>query len=44
VYLFYCDDDWRCLTDTYHEGMEHAVAQAEFEFGPVPFMVLRSEV
>jgi hypothetical protein len=37
-YLFYCDDDWRVLTDTYHETMESALSQAEFEFGPVSFV------
>jgi len=31
-YLFYCDADWNVLTDTFHEGMEGAMAQAEFEF------------
>jgi hypothetical protein len=33
VYLFYCDDAWKALTDTYHDDLEGAVAQAEFEFG-----------
>jgi hypothetical protein len=37
VYLFYCDDEWNRVTDTYHDNWEHAVAQAEFEFGPVEF-------
>jgi hypothetical protein len=37
VYLFYCDADWSAITDTYHETIEQAIAQARFEFGPVSF-------
>lgn len=33
VYLFYCDINWKVLTDTYHENVEDAKNQAEFEFG-----------
>ena len=36
-YLFYCDSDWNVITDTYHDSMAHAIAQAEFEFGEVSF-------
>jgi hypothetical protein len=36
-YLFYCDDGWTTITDTYHDTIEGAVAQAEFEFGHVTF-------
>ena len=36
-YLFYCDEEWRVLTDTYHDTREGAVAQAEFEFDDVRF-------
>ena len=36
-YLLYCDTDWNALTDTYHESVEDAIAQAEFEFGPLEF-------
>ncbi len=32
TYLFYCDSDWNVLTDTYHESIEAAKEQAEFEF------------
>lgn len=31
-YLFYCDDHWEVLTDTFHESLEDAMEQAEFEF------------
>lgn len=36
-YLFYCDSSWKTVTDTYHETVEGAKAQAEFEFGQVTF-------
>jgi hypothetical protein len=36
-YLFYCDDEWNVITDTYHESVEDADAQAEFEFGSLDF-------
>jgi hypothetical protein len=31
-YLLYCDDNWRSLTDTWHQTLEEAKAQAEFEY------------
>jgi hypothetical protein len=31
-YVFYCDAAWSVLTDTWHESIEAAVAQAEFEY------------
>ena len=31
-YLFYCDGEWRVLTDTWHESVEDALNQAEFEY------------
>ena len=31
-YLFYCNESWECITDTYHETVESAIDQAEFEF------------
>jgi hypothetical protein len=37
VYLFYCDEDWAVLTDTFHETVEDAYSQARFEFGDVSF-------
>src|SRR3954462_15491172 len=37
VYLLYCDADWRCVTDTYHDSVEQAEAQASREFGVVTF-------
>ncbi len=38
VYLFYCDEDWNAITDTYHENIEDAIKQAAFEFGPLEFI------
>jgi hypothetical protein len=31
-YLFGCDADWHTLTDTWHESVEFAMRQAEFEY------------
>jgi hypothetical protein len=31
-YLFYCDSDWNALTDTWHQTVDQAKAQAEFEY------------
>jgi hypothetical protein len=31
-YLLYCDGDGREMTDTYHDSLEEAMAQAEWEF------------
>jgi hypothetical protein len=31
-YLLYCDDEWQSLTDTWHETLEDAKAQAAFEY------------
>jgi hypothetical protein len=31
-YLFYCDKNWETITDTYHDTVEDAKDQAEFEF------------
>jgi hypothetical protein len=31
-YLFSCDSSWQVLTDTWHETMEDALRQAEFEY------------
>jgi hypothetical protein len=38
VYLFYCDADWNPVTDTYHDDIDGAIAQAEYEFGPIAFV------
>jgi hypothetical protein len=43
VYLFYCDADWKALTDTSHANIKLAIAQAEFEFGPLEFVEMESE-
>lgn len=32
-YLFYCDESGIEMTDTYHDSVQEAMAQAEFEFG-----------
>lgn len=31
-YLFYCNDLWEPVTDTWHQTVEDALAQAEIEF------------
>jgi hypothetical protein len=31
-YLFGCDADWQSVTDTWHETLAEAKAQAEFEY------------
>ncbi|MGD0014224.1 MAG: hypothetical protein ABSD56_07350 [Bryobacteraceae bacterium] len=31
-YLFGCDADWNTVTDTWHETLEGALQQAEFEY------------
>jgi hypothetical protein len=38
TYLFYCDREWNCLNDTYHENLAAAEAQALFEFPGVVFV------
>jgi hypothetical protein len=34
-YLFGCDENWQSVTDTWHETLEDARHQAEFEYGGV---------
>ena len=31
-YLFGCDENWNVVTDTWHQSLEDAKAQAEFEY------------
>jgi hypothetical protein len=31
-FLYGCSQDWRCVTDTFHETIEEAKRQAEFEW------------
>ena len=31
-YLFGCDSDWNSVTDTWHQSLEEALDQAEFEY------------
>jgi hypothetical protein len=38
TYHFYCDREWNCLNDTYHEDLAAAEAQALFEFPGVVFV------
>jgi hypothetical protein len=35
VYLHSCDGDWVPFTDTWHESVEDAMRQAEFEYSGV---------
>ncbi len=32
VYLFGCNADWEVVTDTWHQTIEEAMKQAEFEY------------
>jgi hypothetical protein len=34
-YLFGCDQDWQSVTDTWHENLEAAKKQAEFEYAGI---------
>jgi hypothetical protein len=31
-YLFYCDEEWKPITDTWHQTLDDAIKQAEFEY------------
>ncbi len=31
-YLFGCDSEWQCVMDTWHQTLEEAQHQAEFEY------------
>lgn len=31
-FLFYCDEDWNTVTDTWHASLAEAKEQAEFEY------------
>ncbi len=31
-YLYGCDEEWNVVTDTWHETLEDAMDQAEFEY------------
>ena len=31
-YLFGCDAEWQTVTDTWHQTLEEALRQAEFEY------------
>jgi hypothetical protein len=37
VYLFYCDEQWQVVTDTFHDSLAGAVDQAKVEFTNVAF-------
>ena len=32
VYLFGCDEEWNAVTDSWHQTVEEAKSQAEFEY------------
>jgi len=32
-YLFGCDSNWKSVADTWHETVEEAIEQAEWEYG-----------
>lgn len=34
-FLFGCDPEWNTVTDSWHETLESALKQAEFEYGGV---------
>lgn len=34
-YLFGCDQEWNCITDTYHGSMDEALRQAGFEYAGI---------
>lgn len=36
-YLFYCDSEWNVVTDTFHESLERAIHQAEYEYMGLAF-------
>jgi hypothetical protein len=38
VYLFYCDPEWRVVTDTFHESVDLAIEQARWEYTDVVFV------
>jgi len=38
VYLFYCDADWNVMDDTWHEDVDAASEQANFEFRLLNFV------
>jgi hypothetical protein len=38
VYLFYCDPEWGVVTDTFHESVDSAVEQAQWEYTDVVFV------
>ncbi len=41
-FLFFCDAAWRPIRDTWHEGLDEARAQADFEFTNLAFTNLAS--
>ncbi|XVV05960.1 hypothetical protein ACQPW3_11450 [Actinosynnema sp. CA-248983] len=43
VYLFYCDDEWGVVSDTCHDSVEAAIAQAQWEFENLLFSARSGE-
>lgn len=39
-YLLYCDRNWAAVTDTWHQTLEDAMHQAEFEYDGVSYFWL----
>ncbi|MEU4807128.1 hypothetical protein [Actinosynnema sp. NPDC023587] len=40
AYLFYCNSEWEVMSDTYHDSIDAAVAQARWEFENLSFSPL----
>ena len=36
-YLFGCDQEWNTITDTWHQSLQEAIDQAEFEYRGTKF-------
>lgn len=34
-YLFGCDSEWQVISDTWHQSIEDAISQAEFEYSGI---------
>lgn len=42
-YLFGCDPEWRTVTDTWHQTLDGAKSQAEFEYEGVGKTCVKAE-
>lgn len=43
-YLFACDQDWNTLADTWHETLDDALDQAEFEYSGARATFIRTNI